>query len=53
MVKKILEMILHHSEKQIIYEERQRFGKIIDIIIPGKGGVLYTEDGKFICFLEP
>lgn len=49
----ILEKILNHPEKTVIYGELNRFGKVMDILAPGLGGVRYTVDEKFIGFLEP
>jgi hypothetical protein len=49
----ILEKILNHPEKTVIYGELNRFGKIMDIYAPGLGGARYTVDEEFIGFLEP
>lgn len=49
----ILEKILNHPEKTVIYGELSRFGKIMDIYAPGLGGARYTVDEEFIGFLEP
>ncbi len=51
--KKLLESILTHPEKQFFLDEFKRFGKVVDIYAPEIGGVRYTIDGQFICFLEP
>lgn len=48
----ILERILNHPEKTIIYGELNRFGKVMDIYAPDLGGARYTVDEKFIGFLE-
>jgi hypothetical protein len=48
----ILEKILNHPEKTVIYGELSRFGKVMDIYAPGLGGVRYTVDEDFIGFLE-
>lgn len=50
---KILEEILHHSDKKLISGEFERFGKVVDIYAPGIGGARYTAEGEFIGFLEP
>ncbi|QVL57774.1 MAG: hypothetical protein KFB93_01485 [Simkaniaceae bacterium] len=51
---KILEEILSHPDKTIIEDYKPRFGNVIDIVVPGTGGVRFTSDGKeMICFLEP
>jgi len=49
----ILEKILNHPEKTVIYGELSRFGKVMDIYAPALGGARYTVDEKFIGFLEP
>lgn len=49
----ILEKILNHPEKTVIYGELSRFGKVMDIYAPGLGGARYTIDEEFIGFLEP
>lgn len=49
----ILERILNHPGKNIVYCELNRFGKIMDIYAPGLGGTRYTIDEEFIGFLEP
>ncbi len=49
----ILEKILNHPQKTVIYGELSRFGKVMDIYAPGLGGVRYTADEEFIGFLEP
>lgn len=48
----ILEKILNHPKKTVIYGELNRFGKVMDIYAPGLGGVRYTIDEQFIGFLE-
>ncbi|MBI3211632.1 MAG: hypothetical protein HYZ47_02980 [Simkania negevensis] len=49
----ILEKIISHPERMVIYGELSRFGKVMDIYAPGLGGVRYTIDEEFIGFLEP
>jgi hypothetical protein len=49
----ILENILNHPNKIVKVENSKRFGKIIDIEIPNKGGVRYNINGEFITFIEP
>ena len=49
----ILEKILNHPEKTVIYGELSRFGKVMDIYAPSLGGARYTVDEEFIGFLEP
>lgn len=50
---KVLESIINHPEKKIIYGNTTRHGHIIDIYAPDIGGVRYTSEGEFITFLEP
>jgi hypothetical protein len=49
----ILEKILNHPEKTVVYGELSRFGKVMDIYAPSLGGARYTIDEEFIGFLEP
>ena len=49
----ILEKILNDPNKIVKIENSKRFGKIIDIEIPNKGGVRYNTNGEFITFIEP
>ena len=49
----MLESILNHPEKTVIYGELSRFGKVMDICAPSFGGARYTVDEEFIGFLEP
>ncbi len=49
----ILEKILNHPEKTVIYGELSRFGKVMDVYAPSLGGARYTVDEEFIGFLEP
>ncbi len=44
---------VNHAEKRIIIDEKPKWGKIMDISVPEKGGVRYLVDGTFIGFLEP
>ena len=48
----ILEKILNHPEKIVVYGELSRFGKVMDIYAPNIGGARYTVDEEFIGFLE-
>ncbi len=50
---KILEGILNHPEKSVFERPHREFGKVIDIMIPGRGGVRFTVNGEMIGFLEP
>lgn len=51
---KVLESILHHPDKIIYKRPHPSFGKVIDIMVPGKGGARFTADGKeMVGFLEP
>ncbi len=50
---KILESILSHPEKLICERPHPDFGKVIDVMVPGKGGVRFSVDGEMIGFLEP
>ena len=49
----VLESILNHPEKLVTQRPHPNFGKVIDIMVPEKGGVRFTSDGKMIGFLEP
>ncbi len=49
----ILEKILNHPEKTVIYGKLSRFGKVMDIYAPSLGGARYTVGEEFIGFLEP
>ena len=50
---KILEEILNHPDRVVYERERLGFGKIIDVVVPGKYGARFTADGEMIGFLEP
>jgi filamentous hemagglutinin len=50
---KILESILNHPEKKISKYTHKRFGEIIEVVVPGKGGVRFTNDWEMIHFMEP
>lgn len=49
----VLESILNHPNRLVIQRPHPNFGKVIDIMVPEKGGVRFTSDGKMIGFLEP
>jgi hypothetical protein len=49
----ILEKILDHPDKIVSKESHPRFGEIIEIKVPEQGGVWFTSDQDFICFIEP
>jgi hypothetical protein len=50
---KMLESILNHPEKQVIQKNTKNFGEVIDIHVPGIGGVRFNSSGEMIGFLEP
>jgi hypothetical protein len=50
---KILESILNHPEKIVYERPHPDFGKVIEVVVPGKWGVRFTTDGEMIGFLEP
>lgn len=50
---KILESFLNHPENVVYETTHPRFGKVIEVVVPGKGGVRFTSDGEMIGFLEP
>lgn len=49
----LLESIINHPEKVIYERPNERFGTVIDIVVPNKWGVRFTIDGEMIGFLEP
>ncbi len=49
----VLEKILNHPEKQVVYKQSKSLGEIIDIHAPGIGGVRFNSSGEMIGFLEP
>lgn len=50
---KILESILNHPEKKIVYKNTRNFGKVMDVHAPGIGGARFNSSGEMIGFLEP
>jgi hypothetical protein len=50
---KVLESLLNHPEKVVYERPHLDFGKVIDVVVPGKGGARFTVDGEMIGFLEP
>lgn len=50
---KALESILNHPEKKISKYTHKRFGEIIEVVVPEKGGVRFTSDWEMIHFMEP
>lgn len=49
----VLEEILNHPEKIVHERPHPDFGKVIEVVVPGKGGARFTSDGEMIGFLEP
>jgi hypothetical protein len=49
----ILEAFLNHPEKLTYERSHHTFGKVIEVVVPGKGGARFTIEGKMITFLEP
>ena len=49
----VLESILNHPEKVVYDRPHPDFGRVIDIVVPGKGGARFTTNGEMIGFLEP
>lgn len=49
----VLESILNHPERQVIQKTTKNFGEVVDICVPGIGGVRFTSSGEMIGFLEP
>jgi filamentous hemagglutinin len=50
---KVLESILKSPEKVVYERPHPDFGRVLDVVIPGKGGARFTTDGEMIGFLEP
>lgn len=50
---KILDSILKHPEKITYERQHPTLGKVVEIVVPGKGGARFTVDGEMIGFLEP
>jgi hypothetical protein len=50
---KILESILNHPEKKVVYKNTSNFGEVMDIHAPGIGGARFNSSGEMIGFLEP
>ncbi len=50
---KMLDSILNHPEKITYERQHPKFGKIVEVIVPGKVGARFTADGEMIGFLEP
>jgi hypothetical protein len=50
---KVLEALLNHPEKVIETYTHYQLGPVIDVMIPGKGGVRFTAEGQMIGFLQP
>jgi hypothetical protein len=49
----ILESILNHPEKIVYERPHPDFGKVIEVVVPGKWGARFTTDGEMVGFLEP
>ena len=50
---RVLESILNHPEKVVYERPHPDFGKVVEVMVPGKGGARFTSDGEMIGFLEP
>lgn len=50
---KVLEEILNHPEKTVIYNNTRHLGEVVDIQVSGIGGVRFNPSGEMIGFLEP
>lgn len=50
---KMLESILNHPEKKVVYKNTSSFGEVMDIHAPGIGGARFNSSGEMIGFLEP
>lgn len=50
---KILESILNHPEKKVVYKNTSNFGEVMDVHAPGIGGARFNSAGEMIGFLEP
>ena len=49
----VLESIVNHPERVIYERPHPDFGKVIEIVVPDKGGVRFTVEGNMVGFLEP
>ncbi|MBI3211633.1 MAG: hypothetical protein HYZ47_02985 [Simkania negevensis] len=50
---KMLESILNHPEKKVVYKNTTSFGEVMDVHAPGIGGARFNSSGEMIGFLEP
>jgi hypothetical protein len=50
---KMLESILNHPEKKVVYKNTSNFGEVMDVHAPGIGGARFNSAGEMIGFLEP
>lgn len=50
---KILESILNDPEKIAYERPHPDFGKVIEVVVPGKWGARFTANGEMVGFLEP
>ncbi len=50
---KMLESILNHPEKKVVYKTTSNFGEVMDVHAPGVGGARFNSSGEMIGFLEP
>lgn len=48
-----LDNILSHPDSKITKWKHKTLGMLIDIELPGGGGARFSQNGKFIGFLEP
>ena len=42
-----------HPERVVSHNPHNLWGEVIDVVVPGEGGVRFTIDHKMIGFLEP
>lgn len=50
---KMLESILNHPEKKVVYKNTSNFGEVMDVHAPRIGGARFNSSGEMIGFLEP